>query len=40
MVVFFWVVVVDAYVYVVAVVVAMGCWCCMGKCTGVKENIS
>ena len=23
----FWVVVVDAYVYVVAVVVAMGCWC-------------
>ena len=33
----FWVVVVDAYLYVVAVVVAMGCWF-WGKCAGVSQR--
>ena len=36
----FWVVVVDAYLYVVAVVVAMGCWCWEDVLVLVKENIS
>ena len=36
----FWVVVVDAYLYVVAVVVAMGCWCWENVLVLVKENIS
>ena len=36
----FWVVVVDANVYVVAVVVAMGCWCSENVLVLVKENIS
>ena len=36
----FWVVVVDAYVYVVAVVVAMGCWYWENVLVLVKEHIS
>ena len=36
----FWLVVVDAYVCVVAVVVAMGCWCWENVLVLVKGSIS